>query len=225
MKTFNIAIIGSGPAGMFSAMSLQQAENDAIKFNIDIFEKLPIPWGLVRTGVAPDHQNIKKITEIFEKIAGHQRIRLFCNFEVGNHISLKELREHYDATILAIGASKKKLLNIPGENLKNSFSSVEITSWYNSHPEFSELEVDLEIKTAVIIGAGNVAIDLCRILAKKTSELKSTDINPRALKTLEKSQIEELFLISRRGPEHVSFSRNELRELSEIDSQIGRAHV
>ena len=216
MKTYNIAIVGAGPAGYFSAQAFQNRETEDLCFKIDLFERLPTPWGLVRSGVAPDHQKIKSVSKVFEKVASHQNFRLFANVEVGKDVSLDDLKKNYDVVILATGASSGKKLNIPGENLKNVFSSDSFVSWYNSHPDYENLNVDLNCHRAVVIGAGNVAIDVARILLSDTSELAKTDIDVSALNLLQKSQIKEVVICGRRGPEHSNFTLPELRELPNL---------
>ena len=213
MKTYNIAIIGAGPSGYFTAQAFQNQESKDLIFNVDLFERLPTPWGLVRSGVAPDHQKIKDISKVFEKIAEHKNFRLFANINVGIDIELSQLQEEYDAVVLATGASDGKRLNIPGEQLKNVFSSAEFVPWYNAHPEFGNLEVDLNIKRAVIIGGGNVALDVARVLLKDPKMLATTDINIRSQTLLENSKIREVVICTRRGPEHSSFTSLELRNL------------
>ena len=213
MKTYNIAIVGAGPAGYFSAQAFQNRETEDLCFKIDLYERLPTPWGLVRSGVAPDHQKIKSVSKVFEKVASNQNFRLFANVEVGKDVSLDDLKKNYDVVILATGASSGKKLNIPGENLKNVFSSDSFVSWYNSHPDYENLNVDLNCHRAVVIGAGNVAIDVARILLSDTSELAKTDIDVSALDLLHKSQIKEVVICGRRGPENSNFSLQELREL------------
>lgn len=216
MKTYNIAIIGAGPAGYFSAQALQNRETESMEFKVDLYEKLPTPWGLVRSGVAPDHQKIKTVSKVFEKIAAHKNFRLFANVELGVDVFLKDLKQNYDAVILATGASEGKKLNIPGENLKNVFSSAEFVSWYNSHPDFAELDVNLDCERAVVIGAGNVSIDVARILIKDPNELENTDIATHALEKLKTSKIKKVYICGRRGAEHAQFTAPELRELLKI---------
>jgi ferredoxin--NADP+ reductase len=216
LKTYNIAIVGAGPAGYFSAQAFQNRETEDLCFKIDLYERLPTPWGLVRSGVAPDHQKIKSVSKVFEKVASHQNFRLFANVEVGKDVSLDDLKKNYDVVILATGASSGKKLNIPGENLKNVFSSESLVSWYNSHPDYEYLNVDLNCHRAVVIGAGNVAIDVARILLSDTNELAKTDIDVSALNLLQKSQIKEVIICGRRGPEHSNFTLPELRELPNL---------
>ena len=216
MKTYNVAIVGAGPSGYFSALALQNEETESIKFKIDLFERLPTPYGLVRSGVAPDHPKIKSVAKVFEKISDHERFRLLANVEIGRDISLEELQSHYDAVVLAVGTSKGRSLGIPGEDLKNSWSSAEFVPWYNGHPDFQNLPVDLSGKRAVVIGAGNVALDIARLLTIDAEELKSTDISTKALDSLVKSNLREIWVVSRRGPENAAFTAPELRELEKL---------
>ena len=216
MNQFKVAIIGAGPAGYFTAQAFQNAQTESMSFSIDLFERLPTPWGLVRSGVAPDHQKIKTVSKVFEKIAKIQNFRFFGNVEVGKDISLKELRDNYDVVILATGAPIGKKLGIPGENLKNSYSAAEFVSWYNSHPDITNFDVDLSCDTAVIVGAGNVAIDIARILIKDPSELKVTDIAEHALTKLTNSNIQKVVILARRGPEQAAFTAIELREFLKL---------
>ena len=217
MNTYNISIVGAGPAGYFSAQALQNRENASQEFKIDLYEKLPTPWGLVRSGVAPDHQKIKSVTKVFEKIANHKNFRLFANVELGVDVFLEDLKQNYDAVILATGAFKGKKLNIPGENLKNYFSSSEFVPWYNAHPDFANLDVSLDCERAVVVGAGNVAIDVARILIKDVKELENTDIALHALEKLKINKIKEVIICGRRGPEHAQFTAPELREILNLE--------
>jgi ferredoxin--NADP+ reductase len=159
VKEFKIAIVGAGPAGYFTAQALQNAQTDDLTIQIDMIERLPTPWGLVRSGVAPDHPKIKTVAKVFEKIAKEPNFRLFANVEVGKDISIKELREKYDAVVLSTGSTIGKKLGIPGEDLTNSLSAAEFVPWYNAHPDFTNVEVNLDCDTAVVIGAGNVAMN------------------------------------------------------------------
>jgi ferredoxin--NADP+ reductase len=216
LNTYNVAIIGAGPAGYFAAQAIQNQENESQEFKVDLYEKLPTPWGLVRSGVAPDHQKIKTVSKVFEKIASNKNFRLFANVELGVDVFIKDLKRNYDAVVLATGASKGKKLNIPGENLRNCFSSADFVSWYNAHPDFANLDVDLDTDRAIVIGVGNVAIDVARILIKDVKELENTDIAIHALEKLKKSGIKEVVICGRRGPEHAQFTAPELRELPKI---------
>ena len=216
MPTYKIAIVGAGPAGYFTAQSLQNAQNEKHSFAIDMIERLPTPWGLVRSGVAPDHQKIKTVSKVFEKIAKEPNFRLFANVELGKDVSLKDLKDHYDAVVLATGASKGRKLGIPGEELANSLSAAEFVPWYNAHPDHVDLNVDLSCDTAIVIGAGNVAMDIARILAINPKELYPTDIADHALRKLEQSKIRTVYICGRRGPEHAAFTAPELRDLLKL---------
>jgi ferredoxin--NADP+ reductase len=173
---------------------------------------------LVRSGVAPDHPKIKTVSKVFEKIAKEPNFRLFANVEVGKDVSLKDLRDQYDAVVLATGASKGRKLGIPGEDLSNSHCAADFVPWYNSHPDYVELEVDLSSDTAVVIGAGNVAMDVARILAIDPTELDPTDIADHALVKLKQSNIRTVIICGRRGPEHAAFTAPELRDLPKLEN-------
>ena len=216
MSTYRVAIVGAGPAGYFSAQALEGLSNDDTAFKVDLFEKLPTPWGLVRSGVAPDHPKIKSASKVFEKISDDPNFRLFAHVEVGNDISLDSLKDAYDAVILAVGTPIGKKLGIPGEDLRNCWSSAEFVPWYNGHPDYSQLDIDLSGKRAIVIGAGNVAMDVARLLAMNSNDLVTTDISDRALDELQNSSIREVWLCARRGAEFASFTAPELRELPEL---------
>jgi ferredoxin--NADP+ reductase len=214
---FKIVIVGAGPAGYFAAQALQSAELDGKTFAIDMIEKLPTPWGLVRSGVAPDHPKIKSVSKVFEKIATQEGFRLIGNVELGRDISLEELEEMYDAVIIATGSTVGRKLGIPGEELANSISAADFVPWYNAHPEYKNLEVDLSNQVVVVIGAGNVAIDVARMLALNPKELDPTDTAQYALDKLHNSAIRQVHLFGRRGPEHAAFTSPELRELPKLE--------
>jgi ferredoxin--NADP+ reductase len=216
-QRFSIAIVGAGPAGYFTAQALQNLQTDDRKFSIDMFERLPTPWGLVRSGVAPDHPKIKTVSKVFEKIATTEGFRLFGNIELGRDISLEDLKESYDAVVIATGSSQGKKLGIPGEDLLGSYSAAEIVPWYNGHPDFANFKVDLNSETAVVIGAGNVAMDVGRMFALDPHELNTTDTADHALAALHASSIRKTFICGRRGPEHAAFTAPELRELPKLE--------
>ena len=218
MPTFKIAIVGAGPAGYFTAQALQNAQTEELSFTIDMIERLPTPWGLVRSGVAPDHPKIKTVSKVFEKIAKEPFFRLFANVELGKDVSLKDLRDQYDAVVLSTGASKGRKLGIPGEELANSLSAANFVPWYNSHPDYVNTEVDLSCDTAVVIGAGNVAMDVARILAIDPTELDPTDVAEHALVKLKESNIRTVIICGRRGPEHAAFTAPELRDLPTLEN-------
>ena len=216
MPTYSIAIIGAGPSGYFAAQALQNLESEELKFSIDLIERLPTPWGLVRSGVAPDHPKIKSVSKVFEKVATAGNLNLFGNVEVGKDISLETLKDKYDAVILAVGAPSGKELGIPGEKLDNSVSAAEFVPWYNGHPDFTGLDIDFSCDTAIVIGAGNVAMDCARMLAVDPSELDITDTANYALEALKNSRIRKVYVCARRGAEHAAFTAPELRELPEL---------
>jgi ferredoxin/flavodoxin---NADP+ reductase len=218
LPTYKIAIVGAGPAGYFTAQAFQKAQSDDRSFAIDMIERLPTPWGLVRSGVAPDHPKIKTVSKVFEKIAKEPNFRLFANVELGKDVSLKDLRDQYDVVVLATGASKGRKLGIPGEELKNSLSAAEFVPWYNAHPDYVDVEVDLSSDTAVVIGAGNVAMDIARILAIDPSELDPTDVAEHALIKLKQSNIRTVIICGRRGPEHAAFTAPEIRDLPKLEN-------
>ncbi|MDA0217533.1 MAG: FAD-dependent oxidoreductase [Actinobacteria bacterium] len=217
MPTYSVAIVGAGPAGYFAAQALQNLENEDLKFQIDMIERLPTPWGLVRSGVAPDHPKIKSVSKVFEKIATSEGFQLFCNVELGKDLTVKELKESYDAIIIATGSSIGRKLGIPGEDLIGSISASEFVPWYNGHPDFANLDITLESKEAVVIGAGNVAMDVARILALEPSELEPTDTALHAIENLYRSNIRTVHIFGRRGPEHAAFTSPELRELPKLE--------
>ena len=210
--------MGAGPAGYFTAQAFQKAQRNNLLFLIDMIERLPTPLGLVRSGVAPDHPKIKTVSKVFEKIAKEPNFRLFANVELGKDVSVKDLRDQYDVVILATGASKGRKLGIPGEELKNSISAAELVPWYNAHPDFVNVEVDLSSDTAVVIGVGNVAMDVARILAIDPTELDQTDVAEHALAKLKQSNIRTVIICGRRGPEHAAFTAPELRDLPKLEN-------
>jgi ferredoxin/flavodoxin---NADP+ reductase len=218
LPTYKVAIVGAGPAGYFTAQALQNSQNDDLSFQIDMIERLPTPWGLVRSGVAPDHPKIKTVAKVFEKIAKEPNFRLFANVEIGKDVSIKELREKYDAVVLATGSAIGRKLEIPGEDLPNSLSAAQFVPWYNAHPDYTEVEVDFSGDTAVVIGAGNVAMDVARMLALDPTELDPTDTAAHALVKLHKSNIRTVIICGRRGPEHASFTSPELRDLPKLEN-------
>ena len=209
--------MGAGPAGYFAAQALQGLQSDDLKFEIDMIERLPTPWGLVRSGVAPDHPKIKSVSKVFEKIATQEGFRLIGNVELGRDISLAELEKMYDAVVIATGSTVGRKLGIPGEELANSISAADFVPWYNAHPEYKNLEVDFSDQVAVVIGAGNVAIDVARMLALNPKELDLTDTAQYALDKFHNSAIREVHLFGRRGAEHAAFTSPELRELPKLE--------
>ena len=217
MKRFKVAIVGAGPSGYFSAQALQNLETEDLKFSIDLIERLPTPWGLVRSGVAPDHPKIKTVSKVFEKIATAGNVRLFGNVELGKDIFLEDLKQNYDAVILATGSSVGKKLGIPGEELKNSLSAAEFVPWYNGHPDYKDFPIDLSGSTAIVIGAGNVAMDCGRILAIEPYDLDKTDTADHAISALKYSKIRHVFISARRAAEFAAFTAPEIRELPHLE--------
>ena len=217
MPTFKIAIVGAGPAGYFAAQALQNLAGEDRVFEIDMIERLPTPWGLVRSGVAPDHPKIKTVSKVFEKIAAQETFRLFANVEIGSDISIAQLQEKYDAVIIATGTSLGKTLGIPGEHLRGSLSAATFVPWYNAHPDFIGVDTPLDADTAVVIGAGNVAMDVARMLALEPSELDPTDTADHAIDAFKSSNIRKVYISARRGPEHAAFTSPELRELPKLE--------
>jgi ferredoxin--NADP+ reductase len=219
MRPYHVAIVGSGPSGFFAAASLLKAADasEGIDARVDMLEMLPTPWGLVRSGVAPDHPKIKSISKQFEKTAEDARFRFFGNVVVGEHISAAELAEHYDAVIYAVGAQSDRSLNIPGEDLPGSMAAVDFVGWYNAHPHFEQISPDLSGARAVVIGNGNVALDVARILVTDPDVLARTDIADHALDSLRPCGVEEVVIVGRRGPLQTAFTTLELRELADLE--------
>lgn len=217
MPPYKIAIVGAGPAGYFAALALNNLQSDELKFSIDMIERLPTPWGLVRSGVAPDHPKIKTVAKVFEKVANESNFRLFANVELGTDLTIEQLEEMYDAVVIATGSALGKRLGIPGEDLPGSMSAAAFVPWYNAHPDFKDEEIDLSCETAVVIGAGNVAMDVARMLALEPSELDPTDTADHAIAAFKKSAIRTVIISARRGPENAAFTSPELRELPKLE--------
>ena len=217
MPTFKVAIVGAGPAGYFAAQALQNAQSDDKTFAIDMIERLPTPWGLVRSGVAPDHPKIKTVSKVFEKIATAGNFRLFGNVELGIDVQLGELQAKYDAVIIATGTSLGRKLGIPGEELQGYLSAADFVPWYNAHPDYTKVDVPLDADTAIVIGAGNVAMDVARMLALDPTELDPTDTANYAITALKKSNIRKVYICARRGAEHAAFTSPELRDLPKLE--------
>ena len=217
MPQYKVAIVGAGPAGYFAAQALQNLQTEELAFSIDMIERLPTPWGLVRSGVAPDHPKIKTVSKVFEKVANEPNFRLFGNVELGSDLTIEQLRERYDAIVIATGSALGKKLGIPGEDLPGSMSAATFVPWYNAHPDFKDEAIDLSSDTAVVIGAGNVAMDVARILALEPSELDPTDTADHAIDLFKKSAVRTVVISARRGPEHAAFTSPELRELPKLE--------
>jgi len=209
-----VAIVGAGPAGAFAADRLLSRHGNV---EIDLFERLPTPWGLLRGGVAPDHQEIKRLDETFDRETLGRGCRFLGNVEVGVDISHAEVMRHYSAAIYATGAQTDKSLGIPGEELPGSWAATEFVAWYNGHPDYRGLEFDLSSRRAVVIGNGNVAADVTRMLTLSPEALERTDVADHALAALRDSRIEEVVVLGRRGPAQAAFTSAELRELGRLD--------
>lgn len=214
-RPLRVAVIGAGPSGFYAIGALLKDAN--AHTTVDIFERLIAPHGLVRYGVAPDHQNIKAVSKIYDRTSADPRVRYFGNVDFGKDITLAELQKHYDQIIFATGAQSDRRLGIPGEDLPNSFSATEFVAWYNGHPDFAHLDPVLEVPAAVVVGVGNVAMDVARVLAKSVNELKDTDIADYALDDLATSQIKDIYILSRRGPAQVKFTNAEIREFGHLN--------
>jgi ferredoxin/flavodoxin---NADP+ reductase len=209
-----VAIVGAGPAGAFAAAAVLRQVGDA---EIDLFERLPTPWGLLRGGVAPDHQEIKRLQDTFDRQTLQRGCRFLGNVEVGRDVTHDELARHYTAVVYATGAQTDKSLGIPGEELPGSWAATEFVAWYNGHPDYRELEFDLSHERAVVIGNGNVAADVTRLLTRDPGELERTDVADHALEALRESRVKEVVVLGRRGPAQAAFTSAELRELGHME--------
>jgi len=210
-----VAVIGSGPAGFYAAGHL--LKDSAVPLEVDMIERLPTPWGLVRSGVAPDHPKIKSVSRVYEKTAEHPRFRFFGNVHFGEHISREDLLAHYHAIVYATGSSVDRPLGIPGEELPGSHAATDFVGWYNGHPDQADLEVDLlSAERAVVVGNGNVALDVARMLVLSAPELAPTDTADHALEVLASSHVRQVVIVGRRGPAQAAFTNPELRELGEL---------
>jgi ferredoxin/flavodoxin---NADP+ reductase len=213
-----IAVIGSGPAGFYTAGHLLKdgVGGHSIDLEVDMIERLPTPWGLVRSGVAPDHPKIKSVTRVYEKTAAHPRFRFFGNVELGRDVSREELGEHYHCVVYATGSPADRPLGIPGEDLQGSHPATDVVGWYNGHPDYCDHDFDLSAERAVVIGNGNVALDVARMLTLSHDELAQTDIADHALEVLDESNVREIVVVGRRGPAQAAFTNPELLELGEL---------
>jgi ferredoxin/flavodoxin---NADP+ reductase len=214
-EPFRVAIIGAGPSGFYAAGQLLGVSDP--EFAVDLYDRLPTPYGLVRAGVAPDHPKIKSVTRAYDKTSAHARFRFFGHVELGGDVTREQLLEHYHAVMYTMGTSTDKRLGIPGEELRGSHPATEFVAWYNGHPDHAGLEVDLGAKQSVVVGAGNVAIDVARMLALAPSELEITDTADHALEVLTQSGIEEITILARRGPLQAAFTNPELLEMGELE--------
>lgn len=210
-----VAIIGAGPSGFYAAGQLLSVAEP--EFAVDLYDRLPTPYGLVRSGVAPDHPKIKSVTRAYDKTAAHDRFRFFGHVEFGADLTRAQMLEHYHVVMYTLGTSIDKRLGIPGEELRGSHAATEFVAWYNGHPDHCGLEVDLQARQAVVVGAGNVAIDVARMLALAASELEVTDTADHAIEVLRASGIEEITILARRGPLQAAWTNPELLEMGELE--------
>lgn len=213
-----VAIVGAGPTGFYSAEQLFKDRRYHVQ--IDMYERLPTPFGLVRYGVAPDHQKIKSVTKLFDRVAQRPEFRFFGYVEIGTDVTVDDLRRHYHQIIFTTGAQTDRNLNIPGEDLEGSYAATDFVAWYNGHPDFRDCEFDLSVETASVIGVGNVAVDVVRILSRTPEELARTDIADYALEALRHSKIREVYMLGRRGPAQAAFTTPEIKELGELDDAV-----
>ena len=212
---FRIAIIGAGPSGFFLADKLLSQET--VPVSVDLFERLPTPYGLVRYGVAPDHEKIRNVTRTFDKVAARPGFRFFGNVEIGKHVTLEELRHYYHLIAFTTGAQTDRRMGIPGEDLPGSHTATEFVAWYNGHPDYRDRAFDLSGERVAVVGVGNVAVDVARILARSHDELTTTDLADHALDALEASGVREVHLLGRRGPAQAAFTNPEVKELGELE--------
>lgn len=213
-RPLRVAIVGAGPSGFYTAAALLARKDLAI--TIDLVDRLPTPYGLVRYGVAPDHPKIKEVARVFERLALDPRVRYLGNVEYGRDLGLDDLRRHYDQAVFAVGGQSDRRLGVPGEDLAGSHSSTAFVAWYSRHPDFLDLAVDLRAAAAVVVGVGNVAVDVARVLARDPEELAKTDISDDALAALRSSGVRDVYVLSRRGPVQAKCSPPELKELVDL---------
>ena len=213
--TLRVAIVGAGPAGFFLAEKLLGQTDRPVA--VDLYERLPVPYGLVRFGVAPDHEKIKAVTRSFDKVAARPGFRFFGNVEVGRDISVDQLRGDYDAVAFTTGAQSDRRMGIPGEDLVNSHAATEFVAWYNGHPDFRDRHFNLDAENVAVVGVGNVAVDVARILSRSPEELARTDIADHALEALRHSKVKNVYLLGRRGPAQAAFTTPEVKELGEME--------
>jgi ferredoxin/flavodoxin---NADP+ reductase len=214
-RPLRVAIVGAGPSGFYTAAALLARKERTV--SIDLIDRLPTPYGLVRYGVAPDHPKIKEVVRVFERLCLDPRVRFLGNVEYGRDLGLADLRRCYDQVVFAVGGQSDRRLGIPGEELGNSHSSTAFVAWYSRHPDFLDLEVDLGVEAAAVVGIGNVAIDVARVLAREPSELAATDISDDALAALRAGKVRDVHLLARRGPVQAKCSPAELREMAQLD--------
>ena len=213
-RPLRVAVVGSGPAAFYAAGQLLGSEEPRVE--VDLLERLPTPWGLVRLGVAPDHPNLKTVSKAFEKIAQRPGFRFLGNVEVGKDVTYDELRSLYDAVLFAVGSQTDRRLGIPGEDLPGSWAATELVAWYNGHPDFQHLDFDLSVERGVVVGVGNVALDVARMLALTPEELAPTDTTDRAIEAISASGLREVVVLGRRGPVQAAWTSTELQEMGEL---------
>lgn len=213
-RPLRVAIIGAGPTGFYTADALQRQAG--LVAQIDLFDRLPTPFGLVRLGVAPDHQKIKSVTAVFDKIASHPNFRFFGNVELGRDVTVADLQQYYHQIVYTTGAQTDRRMDIPGEDLTGSYPATEFVAWYNGHPDYRHLEFDLSQESAAVVGIGNVALDVARILLRTPEELAATDIADYALEALRHSRVRTVYVLGRRGPVQAAFTTPEVKELGEM---------
>jgi ferredoxin/flavodoxin---NADP+ reductase len=209
-----VAVVGSGPAAFYAAGHLLASDDPPVE--VDLIERLPTPWGLVRLGVAPDHPQLKSVSKAFEKIAQRPGFRFLGNVEVGRDVTHEELVERYDAVVYAVGSQTDRRLGIPGEDLPGSWAATELVAWYNGHPDFQDLRFDLAVERAVVVGNGNVALDVARMLALTAGELAPTDTTDQAIEAIVSADIREIVVLGRRGPVQAAWTSTELQEMGEL---------
>jgi ferredoxin--NADP+ reductase len=213
-QPLRVAIVGAGPTGYYAADALLR--KDGVVVEVDVYDRLPTPYGLVRLGVAPDHQKIKSVTASFDKVAQHPRFRFYGGVEFGKNVTLADLRAHYHQILYCTGAQTDRRMGVPGEDLAGSHPATEFVAWYNGHPDFRDYEFDLSVERAAVVGVGNVAVDVARILCRTREELVTTDIADYALEALSRSRVREVYLLGRRGPAQAAFTNPEIKELGEL---------
>lgn len=214
-RPLRVAIVGAGPTGYYAAEALFKNERGVV-VEVDVYDRLPTPYGLVRAGVAPDHQKIKAVTAAFDKVAANPRFRFFGGVEFGKDLTLGDLRAHYHQVLYCTGAQTDRRMGIPGEDLQGSHPATEFVAWYNGHPDYRDYGFDLSQERAAVVGVGNVAIDVARILCRTPEELATTDIAEHALEALRKSRVKEVYLLGRRGPAQAAFTNPEIKEIGEL---------
>jgi ferredoxin--NADP+ reductase len=210
-----VAIVGAGPTGFYTAEHLFKQKDYVVE--VDLFDRLPTPFGLVRGGVAPDHQKIKSVTKAYDRIAANPRFRYYGYVEFGSDLSVDDLKRHYHQVVFTVGAQIDRSMDIPGEDLKRSHAATEFVAWYNGHPDYRDREFDLSAEAVAVVGVGNVAVDVCRILCRSIDELQRTDIADYALEALRASRVKTVYMLGRRGPAQAAFTNPEIKELGEME--------